>query len=190
MPGKAFCDEGTLWQCTKTGRDAVNAVPCTGGSASNPVGCFTSNCGSAAACCRWTRAPIYYDFLAPFVAKGDFHVYDGHVNASPVGQTCSLDPVFNASLTIYPAAGVCPARQAATVNVGIVRASASPGQTITLPSPAVSLSAFDAAGVSCFAFSGTVTWHSDVPNWRVTIDATCSTVGKDLRVRGELGGRL
>ncbi|WP_223759886.1 hypothetical protein [Myxococcus sp. RHSTA-1-4] len=66
----------------------------------------------------------------------------------------------------------------------------SPGQVFTLPDSRVSLSLdpFQSAR-SCRAWTGTVTWNSEVPSWSVTFNATCSEAGKsDIRLTGTWSG--
>jgi hypothetical protein len=182
-PGAALCVGNRLWSCTLSGLDAVGGTNCNQllGSATNPGTCQTSGCPSdAGACCERSKPTCVWNLTAPLATSGD-------TNNPPAGMLCAPPSSGNCASTPFTVvlndALTCPAT---SVVLSISRAKAQPGSRLALPNPAVTLGA-----KGCFFWSGTVTWVSDVPAWKVQVDATC-TKPADARivVEGTFSGNL
>ncbi|WP_223645670.1 collagen-like protein [Corallococcus sp. EGB] len=188
--GKPFCDGENLSYCTRSGTDAVTFGACAGGSATNPVGCFTTDCrGGAAACCRPRKATCEWSFTSPAIS-GRTYDYDGSrdkENYCVAPSTCAQDSL---SFYINPprTTGTCPVMIGRSVHVIVSRPLPPPGQRVTLPDSRIHI---ESGGVTtpCSAWTGSLIVHSDVPSWRVSLDVTCSNPGSgDIRLVGSAGG--
>ncbi|NNB90097.1 hypothetical protein D7Y27_14905 [Corallococcus sp. AB004] len=96
------------------------------------------------------------------------------------------------SFTFYIAppktTGSCPEMVGRSVHVIIGRPLPLAGQVVTLPDSRVIIHS-GSATTACSAWRGTLIVHSDVPSWRVSIDATCSNPGSsDIRIVGSASG--
>lgn len=195
-PGQSFCEGTKLWSCTKSGADAVLTAQCTGGSAANPIGCFTDKCpAGSTGCCRPARAPCRWNLTTPALS-GEFFTYiaAGQPYCS-VSSTCASDASF--TLVLYPSFGNTACSSAASpftyAVLGLNRPMTAPGEVISLPSSRVTLGLYNNSDTtkSCSQWTGTVTWGSDVPNWSVTVNATCSEAGKSgIRLVGTFSGEV
>lgn len=187
-PGKPFCAGNTLWYCTKSGADAVLPSDCTGGTANNPTGCFPTGCPpGAAGCCRPSKETCRWAFTSPSTSGG---VYSA--TTAPGGGYCAAPPSCAQdafTLVVYPTLGAvtCPAKTT-YISLQVTRPLPPLGQAVTLPDSRVSLSLSD-SGTSCYSWTGTLTVTSDVPSWRVSVNATCSETGKSsIRLVGSANG--
>ncbi|NPC70060.1 collagen-like protein [Corallococcus exiguus] len=189
-PGRTFCDGAHLFSCSRSGRDAFSLGACAGGSESNPVGCFTSDCpGGATACCRPAKATCDWSFTSPAIS-GQTYAFDekrDKENYCVAPSTCDQN-----SFTFYIAppktTGSCPEMVGRSVHVIIGRPLPLAGQVVTLPDSRVIIHS-GSATTACSAWRGTLIVHSDVPSWRVSIDATCSNPGSsDIRIVGTASG--
>ncbi|NNC07315.1 collagen-like protein [Corallococcus exiguus] len=189
-PGRAFCDGAHLFSCSRSGRDAFSLGACAGGSDNNPVGCFTTDCsGGATACCRPAKATCDWSFTSPAIS-GQTYVFDekrDKENYCVAPSTCDQN-----SFTFYIAppktTGSCPEMVGRSVHVIIGRPLPLAGQVVTLPDSRVIIHS-GSATIACSAWRGTLIVHSDVPSWRVSIDATCSNPGSsDIRIVGSASG--
>ncbi|WP_158501666.1 collagen-like protein [Vitiosangium sp. GDMCC 1.1324] len=191
-PGASFCEGSKLWACTKTGTDAVLTTECTGGSTTNPVGCFTTQClPGSPGCCRTTKPTCRWNLTNPAMS-GSYFLYDPEQPYCTVTSQCAEDNAF--ALQLRPDAGgvVCPKPTYYQISLSLKRPMTTPGEVISLPNSRVylSLSSYDSTK-SCSTWTGTVTWNSDVPSWSVTFDATCSETGKSsIRFTGTFSGDL
>ncbi|WNG42490.1 collagen-like protein [Archangium violaceum] len=196
-PGASFCEGSKLWACTKTGTDAVLTSTCSSGSATNPAGCFTTECPpGTAGCCRTSKPTCSWNLTTPAMSGSS---YGTDVNGSTIlpptgGALCSVFPVCSgADLTVmfYPIGLSTVCGTSNYVHMVLQRSQIAPGERITLPSSRVSLSINNPQDLTkkCYAWTGTVTWNSDVPSWSVTLDATCSETGKSsIKLVGTFSG--
>ncbi|MBN8467378.1 hypothetical protein JYJ95_12715 [Corallococcus exiguus] len=84
--------------------------------------------------------------------------------------------------------GTCPVMAGRSVQVFIERPLPPIGQVLTLPNPQIKVYS-GGTPTSCSAWKGTFIIHSDVPHWRVSIDATCSEPNAlDVRLVGTVSG--
>ncbi len=190
-PGESFCEGARLWSCTKTGVDAVLASDCTGGSATNPNSCFNDGCAPGkTACCRPTKPLCRWSFTSP-ATSGDYYGYtQGQAYCVPPSD-CAQDSAFNVTLNTNPNATMCNAPEPHNLTLRIERPLGTPGQVISLPNARVTLGFSNVAdsSKSCALWTGTLTWHSEVPSWSVTLNATCGESGKGhIQLAGTLSG--
>lgn len=192
-PATRFCEGNQLWSCTRSGADAVLVEECAGGSATNPMGCFQTGCGSnAGACCRPVKTLCRVEFTSPAASGSSNSAPAGAQCSAPTAPSCPGEGAFAFTVT-PPAPLTCGgAPYVRFVSVSITRALVSPGRTYTLPVPGISIAQFGSdASRQCFSWTGTVTWDSDVPSWRFSIDATCSEPGKSgVRLVGTTSGDI
>jgi len=196
-PGESFCEGATLWACTHSGTDAVRSARCKGGDPSNPVGCHSTGCGEdETACCRTAQPTCRWDVTSPIVSAGV--TYSNSFN-SPVTNTgygfycytqfnCATDDRLVVQWT-NPQFASCDA-SVKSASVYIQRPLTTPGQVFTLPNNKVQvyLTAGD-PNQGCSTWTGSVTWDSDLPNWKVRVDATCSATGKShIKLVGTYSG--
>ncbi len=191
-PGAFFCEENRLWACTKSGTDAAPEARCTGGSANNPIGCFTTNCVPGdEACCRPTKPVCEWSFTSP-ANSGAYYAGSppGALFCTPPSG-CTDDLTFTAYLSRNTTLA-CSGAGLDYLFLNIDRTQASAGQTFTLPDERVQLTLNSARRThSCIRWTGSVTWNADVPSWRVTFNATCGETGKgDIRLVGTWSGDI
>jgi len=126
--------------------------------------------------------------------SGDFFTFGGGAQAYCVTPSnCTQDASFG--VWLYPNWGsteVCAAPTTSYIYVSVERPMTAPGERISLPNTRVSLIKHTAdATTSCTAWTGTVTWNSEVPSWSITLDATCGETGKSgIRLIGTFSGDL
>ncbi|WP_426751634.1 collagen-like protein [Myxococcus sp. Y35] len=196
-PGELFCEGANLWACTRSGTDAVLSTKCTGGSAVNPVGCYTTACAPGdAACCRTEKPACQWNMTRPITTTGS--VYGNGVGGSLrsgnyycYGPTsCASNDVFNVQMGITGGESVTCGAVFSTLVIRVTRPLTTPGQVFTLPNSRVSLYLYaDNNAGECTSWTGSVTWHSEVPDWSVSVNATCSETGKShIQVVGTFSG--
>jgi hypothetical protein len=188
-PGESFCDGAALSHCSRSGADAISFGSCSGGSATNPVGCFANDCpGGATACCRPAKATCDWSFTLPAMSG---RTYESNEDATQ-GNCVAPSPCDTHSLTFYIAppktAGTCPTMVGRSAHVIIPRPLPTLGQTVTLPRSGIWITS-GSATEACSAWTGSLTVHSDLPTWRVSLNATCSEPGKShIRLVGTAHG--
>lgn len=192
-PGEPFCEDNTVWACTKTGTDAILSQRCASGSPTNPTGCFTTGCSiNQGACCRPERPVFFWNFTTP-AESGSLYLPGvitgvGEFYGSAPSEPCpgSTDN-FYVSLTRYRV-GACTEPSAfENFSIQISRPLTTPDKVYTLPNSNIIMRHLGSA--SCSSWTGSVTWHSDTPNWKISINATCSETGKTgIRLVGTLNG--
>lgn len=175
-----FCDGTKVFTCTHSGTDSVNSGDCNAGqSTTNPGTCVTTGCyAGATACCGHQKNYEQWAFTAPYAESGFKNTgYEGNSSAS-VSVSCgavSANHAYN-----RPSGPSCGGGTDNTyIDLGMQKGF-TPGQTVTLPNAAVTLSYEDivsGAVTICSQWTVTVTWNSDVPSPMVTINATCSQAG-------------
>lgn len=195
-PGISFCEDTKLWTCTKSGTDAALSSNCSGGTATNPLGCFTDGCPSgSAACCRNSKATCRWNLTSPALA-GTFYATSSGVGVyqSP-SSYCSAPsecvPLSDFTVALNPS-GITACSVYEGISVRLKRPMKAPGEVITLPDARVSLGigSLDATK-TCATWTGTVTWNSEVPSWGVTLNATCAETGKSgIQLVGTFSGDL
>jgi len=196
-PKESFCEGATLWSCTRSGTDAVLREECGGGTSTNPIGCYATQCpGGGTACCRRAKASCRWSFTAPATEEEvflstSFVARDGE-GFCQAPSPCTADSDFSTFFTIIGETNVCNA-PFSSVSFGIRRPLPAPNTVYTLPDSRVwsmSLSA-PAAANSCTKWTGTLTWHSDAPSWKLSVNATCSEAGKShIKLVGTYSGEL
>lgn len=199
-PAQSFCEGNRLWTCTKSGADATGGQDCTGQStANNPYICSTTNCPyyfNTGACCRPTKATCNWNITGPTnltgMLFGTFGPTQGYSCSTPTAIPPSCTPTvgtFYVNISSVHASACPPANDGIYVNID--RTKATVGQTITLPATGVNVFYTTANDTtkSCSAWTGTVTWNSDVPSYKVTLSLTCSEQGKTgVSVSGTIQG--
>jgi hypothetical protein len=173
--GAAMCVGDQLGSCTLSGHDAVLLQDCRAtGTATNPGRCATAGCAAgASACCARADEPCAYAISTPTV--------DNSGTSSCIPPTTTLNPScgtlnFIALGTPTASPNVCSADSfefAGTID----RSKHVAGATFSPVTTDSFLFVQSVLGVarSCFNWTGTVNWVSDVPAWRVEVDLTCSS---------------
>ena len=205
--GALFCSGAGLWRCSRSGLGAVLVSDCAARGLTTNAGVCTGDQRCApgeAACCAYERPSCAWNVISPVSAQGQ-----AAGGTAPASSSCfpPTAPVVvtpdacgvtgpqrppNPYLFFSTTLSQCPARSA-SLFLGLDRASLAPGPTpIALPSTGASLTASDGssslARVTC---SGSVTWHADLPSWRVTLNATCTDgVTPAFAVAGEFSGDI
>ncbi len=198
-PTQAFCENNRVWYCTKSGADAFGGGDCAASansSANNPYSCATAGCPiGQTACCKPAK-PVYIiniggaiPFAATSYVSGDIAGLGYIPIAMPAPGCANMTAFFEYFNSSMVAIGSCTASTVG-VTTSILRSAVSPGTAITMPSPNVSLSLNSSDPTkSCSAWTGTVTWDSDVPSWKITYNVTCSQVGKTgVTLTGTISG--
>jgi hypothetical protein len=194
-----------LWSCEIGGNDASYLYDCSTIpdplsipiSANNPLSCYTTLCTGAYAignggpgCCRYQKPLCQtnwtsltgYDAVAywPYAIMGSNPTITFPINF----QVCTppnLGSQFHADANVYNPM----TSNAVYLSVTFLRSSYTVGQTIPWASGVGMLNLAGAGG--CSDWTGTVTWVSDVPNWGLGFNLTCS--GKPgITVVGTLTG--
>lgn len=193
-PGRAFCDGNAVWQCTRSGHDATLVQDCATvdpvQSQTNPRECST-DCGpvSRGACCKSRKPLCVWDLtshsLSGKTVAGSINA-DGSLGCSQIQQACDADKVY---VYFYRSNALqCSQAQGLSISLSIPKTAAPPGMVKSLPLDGVTLAVTD-GGKSCYAWTGKVTVDAYPPAWKVTVDATCSEVGKtSMRVAGTFSG--
>lgn len=162
---------------------------CTGGSTTNPTGCFTDKCPpGSTACCRQAKAPCRWNLTTPALS-GEFFTYLLEQPYCVVSSTCATDSTF--SVTFYPRInGTACSPDVFTYALVSLKRPMTAGELISLPNSRVSLSVYSPDSTkSCSQWTGTVSWGSDVPSWSITLNLTCSETGKSgIQLVGTFSG--
>lgn len=188
-PAESFCDGAKLWTCTYTGKDATGGFDCaTQGSATNPSSCSTSGCPSGAkACCR-RQLPIgKWNFSQPAVA-GETHSIGSDGFGLSTGKTCTGSG-FGLNYALFQRVTVtCPSSYINILPRFDRKKLPNAGVNYPFPTDGMTLSA-TIGDESCYNWMGTMRFDSDLPNWSVTINATCADAGKgSFKVIGTMSG--
>lgn len=176
-PGVSFCANSTrVATCTLSGADAILGADCgTVGTVTNPATCVTSGCPAGqAACCRRQNPVWSWNFTQPALA-GAAYVADTSNGATyeQIGRACVGASLGISYAILNRPISACPSN-AFYLQMSFDRSTVAVGATITLPpSPGTSLSANIGAN-SCAQWTGTMKIDSDLPDWSITINATCS----------------
>jgi hypothetical protein len=171
----------------------VRSASCTGGSANNPISCSTTNCPPGdAACCRPDKPLCTWNFTSP-ASQGSYYsgFLPGQLYCAPP-DACDRTTNFDVLLNRPTSPQACTSSPVDYLFIRLPRPMPSGGRVFSLPTGGVSLllNITDATR-SCSNWTGSLTWHSDVPSWRVTLDATCTEVGKShIRLIGTVRGEL
>ncbi len=191
-PAESFCDGAKLWTCTYTGKDATFATDCAAqGSATNPSTCATTGCPSSSkACCRRAMPLWKWNFSQPALV-GEAYVanYDPGSTYIPVSKACTGGSGFGfTSATLVRAPSTCPTTTI-YIQPGFDRKKLpNVGVNYPFPTDGMGLSA-TVGDVGCYNWTGTMRLDSDLPNWSVTINATCADAGKgSFKVIGTMSG--
>lgn len=217
--GDRFCDGTTIWRCTRSGLDAEREIDCAAQSRpANPGLCTTdaSRCFATAPCCTSTLPQCVWSFFQPDATAGETFTSNASGTESclpgragrpaplPSGyqaaSSCPGSPTLSYAWTkaydgcprSYRSLSLAIDRVAVRLGTITLAAAGVPGVTLTLQRSVQQTSggfyAAEAAG-SCSSWTGTIAWISDLPSWRVTINATCAETGKEtLKVIGTMSG--
>lgn len=196
-PGEFFCEGTRLWACTRSGTDAVLNTKCAGGTTTNPTGCFTTACAPGdAACCRTEKPTCQWTMSRPITSTGAGYenAYGGVVTPESyycyAPSSCLATDTFTVQMGITGNESITCGAVFSMLVIRVTRPMTTPGQVFTLPNSRVSLSLYaDENGRACSNWTGTVTWHSEVPAWSVSVNATCSETGKShIQLVGSYSG--
>ena len=203
-PTQAFCEGSRLWFCTKSGADAYGGGDCTviygtASTARNPYICSATGCSPGqSACCRPTSSTCDWNLGGTFATTGSNLTPVAGTSCNPPLAVPTACPANVGTFTSYviqtqaPAANMC----VATTNFfqfTIPRTMLAAGQTVTMPQAGVNvqLTSTSDPTKTCSAWTGTMTWNSDVPNWSITFGLTCSEATKTgVTVTGTMHGTL
>ena len=161
--------------CTLSGADAVLGTDCTtAGSPTNAATCVTTGCPAGqAACCRRTKQLYKWNFSQPALV-GEVYVAGSDPNVSVgIGKGCAGSAIGLAYAILSRTLSVCPSN-ATTIYPIFDRAVIGAGATLTLPATGFTL-IYNSAAAQCTAWSGTARLDSDVPDWSITLNATCTS---------------
>jgi hypothetical protein len=155
-----------------SGADAIFGQDCTtAGSATNPASCTTTGCPSGqTACCRRQNPLWKWNFTQPALA-GASYVAGGPVSLGVAGE-CVGSSIGLYYASINEASTACPTN-GFTLTTIFTRPPVSVGSTITLPSSDVTIGTAINGSACGGQWAGTIRIDSDLPNWSVTINATC-----------------
>ncbi|MFP2959423.1 hypothetical protein ACLEPN_16680 [Myxococcus sp. 1LA] len=125
---------------------------------------------------------VYENTVGGSVTSGNSYCY--------APTTCLSTELFSVQMGVTGNESVTCGAVFSTLVVRLTRPLTTPGQTFTLPSSRASIYLYaDRSSGQCSTWTGTVTWHSDVPAWRVSVNATCSETGKGhIQVVGTYSG--
>jgi hypothetical protein len=196
-PGQSWCEGTVLNTCTRGGHDATMYDCASSNSSTLSVTC-ESPCTTAktGACCKYTStsptSPIptcAWALTAPENVSGDSTTATNEFRCSGPDACASDDSQIRADFSHEP--HVCPP-SGYDFTVYLTRSMVTAGQTYTLPNAAVGLSYYNFApgpthGSNCSTWSGTVRFDSDIPDWHMTINVTC-TAGATASFNGTLSG--
>jgi hypothetical protein len=164
-------------------------------SPTNPYVCTTVGCESTdhGACCRPSMPLCTWTLAGTFTSTGTTTFPPATESCQgPYGQQTpapGCPNIFYAQVTVNDSA-MCPP-QFHILSVYLDRASVSAGQTVTLPNAAIKLQLNDIepGTKSCQAWTGSLTFDSDVPSWKVSFNVTCSENNKtDVTLSGSIQG--
>jgi hypothetical protein len=192
-PYAQFCDGDKLVSCTRSGSDAALLQDCAAvlATAANPEKCYdVCPTGAGGACCAYTSPYCTYSFTSPASASGT--LYASYAPSATGYEQCVFTPgcagTSSLSLILVRNHAACPSNLEETI-LSIDRSKVAVGQTVTLPSATNAASVtYLTSGTSCSAWTGSVTFGADVPNWNVSINVTCSSAGNSTHVAGTFTG--
>lgn len=185
-PDAVFCDGAVLRTCSRSGTDAVLREDCSAAGSPANAGRCIDHCPSGGACCGRAKptcsATITHPVGLGVTTYGTPFVAAGHCAATAL-PCPGLGPLV-VEVTAAPAA--CAAAPNIALTARFDRAMIKPGQTVSLPTPAVVVEA-----LGCAKWTGDATFYTDVPTWKVSFDLTCADADKaGLRLRGIFEGTL
>jgi hypothetical protein len=190
VPLSHHCEGDMLYTCTRSGRDEIGSN-CADSSGSGYTYTCDPTCATSpkqGACCKYTSNTLpnvcQYALTNPAIS--------GTNCTGPTVSTCALVPF---SVSLYDSVGTCPARTY-SVNLSFDRAKVQLG--IAQPITNLDILSFSGQladggmdscayyGGSSSSIGGTLTLVSDLPNWKVSIDAGCLNPG--IKLQGEFSG--
>jgi hypothetical protein len=182
--GALYCASASeLARCTLTGSDAVVVRDCGAGAE-----CATSGCAEgAAACCRSSKPRAHWEMTSPAVTGEAFdgRPVDGVTVHAVAG--CGAGGIGLSYATLDRPLSRCPS-DALNIRAQFDQVLIGVGETLALPNFGANLYA-TIGGRLCSSWTGTMRLDSDLPNWSVSIDATCTEAGSEgLRVAGVISG--
>lgn len=130
------------------------------------------------------RGTVYENALGVSVTFGNYSCY--------APTSCLSTDDFTVQMGITGNEIVTCGAVFTTLVIRVTRPLTTPGQVFTLPNSRASIFLFadDNAG-QCSNWTGTVTWHSEVPAWSVSVNATCSETGKGhIQIVGTYSGEV
>lgn len=184
------CDGTILYTCTRSGQDEVGYDCAQYGGA---YSCGAKCPGDAGACCVYDSAKTAprckFTVTSPYVGSGSDYLTPPDICSAPSG--CAAN-TFSASFSHITS--TCPSASVSTY-FSVDRAKAPFGPTYTLPTSGITINYSVTNSPGCSKWSGTMKLISDVPNWKVAIDAICTdtdNTGKPVAVRvtGDFSGTV
>lgn len=192
-PSESFCEGSRIWSCTYSGKDAVFGTDCaTQGTANNPGTCLTMNCSAGAkACCGRQKLLWKGNFTQPSLVGASYGgSYETGGLYLSIGKSCGS----GSSQVLVSAAIGRPTTACGSSNLlqiaAIFDRTKITAIGANLPFPTDGMNLYATIGdVTCSTWTGTMKIDSDLPNWSVTINATCSEAGKgSVKVVGTMSG--
>jgi hypothetical protein len=174
----------------RSGKDAISPEPCSSGSTTNPVSCYQDHCDSdEAACCRTQKPTCRWTLSAP-ASSGES--YQGG-ESTGTGNCSAPPPCGDFSVYLSSSSGssdsCSPSTGGGSFNFRIERPITA-GEAIPMTDPRVNMS-YSNEGRFCSSWTGSITIVRDVPDWAVSVDATCADTGKaDIQVKGDFSGDI
>jgi hypothetical protein len=176
-PATDFCDAGRIWMCTRSGSDASLLQVCSASEV-----CATTECPAGrAACCRRSKPACVAALTAPSTINATaYGTAPGADGSTCVALTGCND--FTVGWFGPPTAAAC--------------GTSSDYVYIRIPRPWVAAPPLNSVSVnyqgkagSCAAWTGSISWQSDVPSWKVTLNLTCSETNKSgIKLIGVFSG--
>ncbi len=188
-PLQSHCEGSMLYTCTRSGQDETGFDCAQNGSAYTCKACSRLDGGP---CCELdpvaTPPRCKFALTAPDVISGVDYSAPNYCSAP---SACTADP-FTVNLAHVISA--CPSKSY-TVYFTIDRTKAPFGAMYALPRAGINLVYSVTGAPGCYAWSGSMNLVSDVPNWKVVVNATCTDTdnsGKPVtaKVAGEFSGTV
>lgn len=189
-PG-AFCEGAKLLACASSGTDAALVADCAQDIGAG-FGCFTTDCGSATACCRQKSPTCSWALQSPAVSGSTYlrgRSTPGATCSGPV--SCGTDAVFFALHAETIGAAGCGTGDVVDIVVHPLTRSGFPaGDPVLVTNAALATYSAAAPGrpsERCNSWNGTVRVEAYPPSWRVTLDLTCAGASS-LALKGTFSG--
>lgn len=178
-----------LYTCTRSGEDQTGYDCAQFGGAYSCRPCSRLDGG---VCCETLAAATgprcKFSLTAPDVTSGSDYSPPNNCSAP---SACTADTFTVGTSHIVSA---CPSKSY-SVYFTVDRAKAPFGTSYALPRAGIALSYSVTGAPGCYKWSGSMNLVSDVPSWKVVVDATCTDTDSDgkpimVRVTGEFSGTV
>lgn len=189
-PLVSHCEGSMLYTCTRSGQDETGYDCAQYGGAYTCRPCARLDGG---VCCEADPVAVAprckFSLTAPEVVSGVDYVAP---NSCGAPSACTAD-----SFSVYTSHTIstCPSKGYG-VSFTVDRTKAPFGTSYALPRAGIDLTYNPSGTSTCRKWSGSMNLVSDVPNWKVVVDATCTDTdpfsGKPItgKVTGEFSGTV